>query len=189
MSTGKARVYDNKVTHHPSVDLILFDCQENLPVPGVSFPATHVPTWNSDIEYEAIAMAFFFAEKHLQDHGCIVIFHSWSADAKGVIAGLCESYPTFVKKKEWMGMNRVHLTSALDKTTTVNFSQLFTIYWAFDIVCFCSFISNVYMVPILTDFKVWHHPLGERPWQERKIEFHFQALAYLAINAKGKSRH
>jgi hypothetical protein len=119
MVKGKARVFGGVVNRWPGFDLMLFDCQENLPVPDVSTRANHVPYWNSDPEYNMINEAFFFAEKHLQDHGCIVVFHSWSVDAKSTIAGLCEGYPTMVKKKEWMGMNRVHLTSAIDQKNTV----------------------------------------------------------------------
>ena len=79
----------------------------------------HVPSWNSDPEYNMINEAFFFAKQHLQDHGCIVVFHSWSVDAKSTIARLCIGYPVVVKKKEWMGMNRVHLTSTIDQNSTV----------------------------------------------------------------------
>jgi hypothetical protein len=104
----------------PGVDLIFFDCPENLPVPGLSSPSTKVPDWNADVENEALQAAFQFAFKHLQDHGCMIVFHSWSADVRGDILGLCEAY-RMVKKKEWWGMNRLHLTSALDTITTVNF--------------------------------------------------------------------
>lgn len=119
MELEKARTYDGKVNRHPGVDLILFDCQENLPVPEVSSPMSAVPTWNSDPEYEALNNAFLFAETHLQDNGCMIVFHSWCAESKGVIVGLCEAYPTLVVKAEWLGSNRMHLTSAVDKTTTV----------------------------------------------------------------------
>ncbi len=131
MAVGKARVYNGVVNQRPGFDHMLFDCQENLPMPGVSFPENHVPYWNSDLEYNMIYQAFFFAQKHLQDHGCIVVFHSWSMDAKSTIAGLCQEYPNMVKKKEWMGMNRVHLTSAIDQTSTVRFYTFFKILFPF----------------------------------------------------------
>jgi hypothetical protein len=119
MGVGKSRVFDGVVNQWPGFDLMLFDCQENLPMLGVSSADTEVPSWNSDPEYKMISEAFFFAEQHLQDHGCIVVFHSWSMDAKSTIAGLCDGYPVMVKKKEWMGMNRVHLTSPIDQNNTV----------------------------------------------------------------------
>lgn len=103
----------------PGVDLVFIDCPENLPVPGVSSPPMKVPEWNADPEGEAINAALAFAAKHLQDDGCVIVFHSWSTEAKSNIAGVCEIYRMLVKK-EWMGMNRMHLTSAVDKTKTVN---------------------------------------------------------------------
>ncbi len=119
MSATKVRTLDGKVSRVGLVDLILFDCQENLLVPEVSFPLTHIPAWNFDLEYEAIQMAFLFADMHLQDHGCMIVFHSYCAASKGVIQGLCETYPSFVKKFEWLGVNRMYLTSAMDNAATV----------------------------------------------------------------------
>jgi len=55
--------------------------------------------WNSNKKYKAIVMAFFLAEKHLQDHGCIVVFHSWCANLKGIIVELCKTYPIMVRKR------------------------------------------------------------------------------------------
>ncbi len=81
------------------VDVMFFDYPENLPVPGLSSPPHEVPDWNEDVGDEALQSAFSFASNHLQDHGCIIVFHSWSAKAKSDIAGLCETYD-MVKKKE-----------------------------------------------------------------------------------------
>lgn len=105
------------MTRQPLVDLILFDCHENLPVPDVSTTIMAVPTWNSDPDFEAMQTTFLFAENHLQDHGCMIVFHSWCAALKGNIQGLCETYPCLVKMKEWLGINRVYLT--LDVKNTV----------------------------------------------------------------------
>jgi len=84
----------------------------------ISYPLIAVPIWNTDLEFEAIQEAFNFAEKHLQDHGCMVVFHPWSTDAKGVVAGLCKVYP-FVIKKDWLGINRIHLTSPVNPSNRV----------------------------------------------------------------------
>ncbi len=112
------------------MDLIIYDCPENLPVPGVDCPKGKVPTWNADEEQEALNSACAFAEKHLQDNGCIIVFHSWCADSKGDIAKMCETY-SFMKIKELMAMNRLLLTSAIDNNTTVNFLLLFTLILLF----------------------------------------------------------
>jgi len=105
------------------VDVILFDCSENLPVPEISSAQNDIPAWNEDTEYEAMHSVFAFAERHLQDHGCLVITHAFSVASKSAIVGLCEIYPMLKKKKEWLGMNRLWLTSATDITTTVSVIQ------------------------------------------------------------------
>ena len=120
LSVGKPRMYNGVLNRRPGVDLVIFDCPENLPVPGVSSPKDAVPTWNADEEFEALQSVFGFAKMHLQDDGCMIVFHSWCADSKGNIAGLCETY-SMVKMKELMGVNRLHLTSAVDNTATVIF--------------------------------------------------------------------
>jgi hypothetical protein len=111
-------MFNGEMCKKAGVDLILFDLQENLPVPGVSIPANQVPEWNSDKEFKEIELAIVFATKHLQDNGCVVIFHSWSAKARGVVVGLTQMYP-FLKFKEWLGINRMHLTSGLNPANTV----------------------------------------------------------------------
>jgi hypothetical protein len=120
VSTGKSRFFNGAVNRRPGVDVILFDCPENLPVLGILSVATEVPTWNNDTEYEAMQSVFVFAERHLQDHGCLIIIHSFSVDSKSAILGLSAVYPMLKKKKEWLGMNRLHLISALDNKTTVS---------------------------------------------------------------------
>ena len=125
-SKGKSRKFHGVAMSKPALDLVLFDCQENLPVLGVSFPPTTVPAWNEDKEYEDLQSAFAFAELHLHDDGCMIVFHSFSAASKGNIIGLCETYQ-MLKKKEWLGMNRLHLTSAVDVTTTVSSFSCFFI--------------------------------------------------------------
>ena len=59
-----------------------------------------------------------FAIEHLHDDGCIVLFHSYSKKSKENMARVCEAY-NLVQKKDWMGMNRMHLTSTIDNAKTV----------------------------------------------------------------------
>ena len=100
------------------LDVIFIDCPENLPVPGVSKPAHVVPAWNADADDEALQFMCSFAVEHLHDDGCIVLFHSYSRKSKENIAGVCEAY-NLVQKKDWMGMNRMHLISAIDNAKMV----------------------------------------------------------------------
>ena len=100
------------------VDVIFIDCPKNLLMPGLSKPAHVVPAWNADRDNEALQFMCSFATEHLHDDGCIVLFHSYSRKSKENIAGMCEAY-NLVQKKEWMGMNRMYLTSAIDNAKTV----------------------------------------------------------------------
>ena len=118
LSDGKTRLFEGVPNARAGVDVIFFDCPENLPVPGVSKPPHVVPTWNADPDDEALQFMCSFAAEHLQDDGCIVLFHSYSRKSKENIVGVCEVY-NLVQKKDWMGMNRMHLTSAIDNAKTV----------------------------------------------------------------------
>ena len=70
----------------PLVDLIIFDCQENLPVPLIS--EKDVPSWNSDEACAGMQNAFQFAGDSLQDSGCFLVFHSYSLQSCHMFAGL-----------------------------------------------------------------------------------------------------
>ena len=118
LSDGRTRLFEGVPNARAGVDVIFFDCPENLPVPGVSKPSHIVPTWNADPDDEALQFMCSFAAEHLQDDGCIVLFHSYSRKSKENIAGVCEAY-NLVQRKDWMGMNRIHLTSAIDNAKTV----------------------------------------------------------------------
>ena len=111
-------MFEGVANARAGVDVIFIDCPENLPVPGISTTPNDVPKWNADPEADALQSACAFAVEHLHDDGCIVIFHSFSVASRSDIAGACEVYD-LKKKKDWLGMNRMHLTSALDITKTV----------------------------------------------------------------------
>lgn len=116
-------MYNGVLNRRRGMDLVLFDCHENLLVPSLSDPPEVVSLRNADEEYEALQLAFEFAIMHLQDYGCMIAFHSFSSKSKANIAGLYDTY-NLVKKKEWLGINCLHLTSVVDVTTTVSFRQL-----------------------------------------------------------------
>ena len=118
MSGGKTRLFEGVPNARAGVDVIFIDCQENLPVPGLSKHLHVMPTWNADLDDEALQLMCSFAAEHLNDDGCIVLFHSYNRKSKENIAGVCEAY-NLVQKKDWMGMNRMHLTSAIDSAKTV----------------------------------------------------------------------
>jgi len=85
---GKPRMFKSVLNARPGVDIIFFHCPENLLVPGLSSLLAEVPNWNKDVEEEVLQSTFSFTAKHLQDHGCIVVFYLWNAKAKNNINGL-----------------------------------------------------------------------------------------------------
>ena len=88
-------------------------------MPGLSKLPHVVPTWNADPDNEALQLMCSFAAEHLHDDGCIVLFHSYSRMSKENIARVCEAY-NLVQNKDWMEMNRMHLTSASDNAKMVS---------------------------------------------------------------------
>jgi len=70
------------------IDLVIVDCQKNLPMLGASSPPTVILVWNVDKGYEALQFAYFFAKKHLQDHCCLIVIHSYSTNSKANFAAL-----------------------------------------------------------------------------------------------------
>ena len=80
----------------PLVDLIIFYCQENPPVPLIS--EKDVPAWNSDPTCVGMQNAFQFVEESLQDHGCVPVFHSYSLESRRMFAGLQNVFKKLVMK-------------------------------------------------------------------------------------------
>ena len=72
----KPRSLNGRVSQEPLVDLIIFDCQENLPIPLIF--EKHVPSWNSNPSCAGMQNSFHFAEESLQDNGYVLVFHSYS---------------------------------------------------------------------------------------------------------------
>ena len=111
VNKGKARSLDGKVCRDPLVDLIVYDCPENLPVPLIS--EDKVPSWNSDPTFEGIQNVFQFAEENLQDNGCLLVFHSYSLESRRMFAGLKNIFKKLDMKKEWLAFNQLDLASGV----------------------------------------------------------------------------
>jgi hypothetical protein len=124
-SSDKRRAYKGSSGNHPCVDLILVDQPEGLPVPGISNPISSLPLWNQDSK-KWLEPIFYFADQHLQDDGALIIIHPFRLSTKSNILGYCKSYG-FEIRKEWWGMNRLHLTSAVHPTSTVNSKPILSV--------------------------------------------------------------
>jgi hypothetical protein len=116
-SKNKTRHYKGSPEDHPCLDFILADIPEGLPVPGISNPPSSIPAWNQESK-ESLHPLFDFADEHLHDDGAIILFHPFRMSTKSNILVYCKSYG-FAIRKEWWGMNRLHLTSPINPTSTV----------------------------------------------------------------------
>jgi hypothetical protein len=109
------------------VDLIILDIPENLPIPNLSCPATSVPSWNT-LRRGFLDHVFDFASTHVQYCGAILLFFADDLDLKANLRGYMRIY-NFILFQEWMGINRLCMTSSKDRSKTVslliiNFSNL-----------------------------------------------------------------
>lgn len=118
------------------MDLMIVDMPEGLAVPGVSNPASTVPNWNQEPR-EFLQPVFDFADQHLQDDGALIIIYPFRSATKSKILGYCKSYG-FEVKKDWWGMNRLHLTSPTNPLLTVSlFIKLMLTLIYFEVLCIC----------------------------------------------------
>jgi hypothetical protein len=77
-----------------------------------------VPEWNKQ-KKGFLEVLFDFANSHLHDKGAIILFFSDDLDVKADLKGLMSAYG-FLTFKEWMGVNRLRMTSARDPSKTVS---------------------------------------------------------------------
>jgi hypothetical protein len=101
-----------------TLDLIIVDVPEDLPVPTVSDLIDAVPPWSQSAD-SLLEAVFVFAEDYLQDDDAMIVIHPFQVDAKSTILGYCVEY-SFETRKEWLCMNRLHLCSPLNRTLTVS---------------------------------------------------------------------
>ena len=103
----------------PCVDLMIVDMPEGLLVPGISIPSTLIPQWNFEPK-DWLQPIFDFADQCLQDDSAIIIIYPFRLVTKSNILGYCKSNG-FNIRKEWWGMNRLHLASPVNPALTVWF--------------------------------------------------------------------
>jgi hypothetical protein len=115
---GRSRNVNGVVNAKATLDLIIVDLPEGLPVPTVSSPADVVPPWNHCFE-SFLEAVFVFAEEYLYDDGGVIVNHPFQVDAKSTILGYSAEY-SFEIRKEWFCMNRLHLCSPLNRVLTVS---------------------------------------------------------------------
>jgi hypothetical protein len=97
---------------------MIVDIPEGLPVPMVSSPPTSVPGWNS-ADKNFLPLVFDFGSSLVHDNGVLLLFHKDDLKFKADIRGFANAYH-FKILKEWMGINRLPLTSSRDASKTVS---------------------------------------------------------------------
>jgi hypothetical protein len=101
---------------------MIVDIPEDLPVPMVSSPPTSVPDWNTEHK-SFLSMVFDIGDSLLHDNGVLLLFHKDNLKLRADIRGYSKAYH-FSILKEWMGINRLTITSARDASKIVNDSCL-----------------------------------------------------------------
>ena len=124
-SSGRSRMHKGSSKPHPCVDLILVDIPEGLPIPGISNPADSIPPWNEDSKIW-LNPIFEMADQHLQDDGAMILIHPFRVSTKSNLLGYLKSWGYEIKK-EWWGMNRLHLTSGINPLLTVSIFIFFIV--------------------------------------------------------------
>jgi hypothetical protein len=105
---------------------MIVDIPEGLPVPMVSSPHTSIPGWNS-ADKNFLPMVFDLGSLLVHDNGALLLLHADDLKLRADIRGFAKAYH-FSILKEWMGINRLPITSAKDASKTVSGSNL--------VVCF-----------------------------------------------------
>jgi hypothetical protein len=121
-TSDKARAFKGVQGTTGGVDLMIVDSPEGLPVPMVSSPPTSVPGWNS-VDRNFLPMVFDLGSSLVHDNGALLLFHKDNLKLRADIRGFAKAYH-FSILKEWMGINRLPITSARDASKIVSGSSL-----------------------------------------------------------------
>jgi hypothetical protein len=97
---------------------MIVDIPDDLPIPELSSPPSFVPEWNKQ-KKGFLEVVFDFSNSHLHDKGAMLLFFSDDLDVKADLKGLMSAYG-FLAFKDWMGVNRLRMTSARDRSKTVS---------------------------------------------------------------------
>jgi hypothetical protein len=109
------------------VDLVIVDIPGNLAIPNIFMAHGEIPGWN--VEKAGFLDQYFdFTNAHLQDDGAILLFHTGSLDLMKTLKGFLKVY-RFKVHKEWMGDNRLRMTSVKEVGKTVSY------FWGGSLEC------------------------------------------------------
>jgi hypothetical protein len=139
--SDKARAFKGVQDIAGGIDLMIVDILEGLPIPMVSSPPTPVPRWNS-VDKNFLPMVFDLGSSLVHDNGALLLFHKDDLKLRADIRGFAKAYH-FSILKEWTGINRLPITSAMNASKTMS---------GFSLVIFFILINTS-----IYDFHVAHH--------------------------------
>jgi hypothetical protein len=116
--SDKARAFKGVQGTAGGVDLMIMDIPEGLPVPMVSSSPTSVPQWNSE-DKNFLPILFALGSSLVHDNGVLLLIHKEDLKLRASIRGFAKAYH-FSIMKDWMGINRLPITSARDASKTVS---------------------------------------------------------------------
>jgi hypothetical protein len=120
--SDKACAFKGVQGNSGEVNLMIVDIPEGLPVPMVSSPPTSVLEWNT-AHRNFLSMVFDFGSSLVHDNRMLLLLHTDDLQLRIDIRGYSKAYH-FKILKEWMGINRLPITSARDASKIVNESCL-----------------------------------------------------------------
>ena len=114
----KTRAFSGVRDAKVGVDLMIMDIPEGLPVPTVASPTSFVLEWNK-LPDQFVETVFEIASGLVHDNGVLLLFHPDDLQMRADIRGCLKAYH-FSLFKEFIGVNRLPLTSARNASKTVS---------------------------------------------------------------------
>ena len=116
--SNKAHAFRGVQDAKAGVDLMIMDIPKGLPIPSMASPTSFVPEWNK-LPDRFVETIFEIASGLVHDNGVLLLFHSDDLQMRADIQDCLKAYH-FSLFKEFMGVNRLPLTSARNASKTVS---------------------------------------------------------------------
>ena len=145
--SDKARAFRGVQGASAKVDLMIMDVPEGLPVPMVSNPTSSVPEWNK-LPKRFVETVFEFASGLVHDSGILLFFHPDDLQMKADIRGCLKAYH-FSLFKEFIGVNRLQLTSPRNSSKTMSDSCILKLLLSLALPSLTSLLLIPYVVSFI----------------------------------------
>ena len=126
---------------------MIIDILEGLPVPMVASPASSVPEWNKLLD-RFVETVLEIASRLVHDNGVLLLFHPDDLQMRADIQGCLKPYH-FSLFKEFMGVNRLSLTSARNSSKNVSISCILKLLLLLALPSLTSFLLIPYVVSFI----------------------------------------